>query len=68
MKLKFEHLIDYLPYELKGFCTDDIQCVEVMNGLQKLCDGDFYNPNKVKYRKEGVTHFRLLGEPNLPIY
>lgn len=33
-----------------------------------LCDGEFYKPNKVKYRKEGVTHFRLLGEPNLPIY
>ena len=38
MKLEFKHLASYLPYELKGFCTDDLQGVEIMNGLQKISD------------------------------
>lgn len=38
MKLELKHLASYLPYELKGFCTDDLQGVEIMNGLQKISD------------------------------
>ena len=38
MKLEIKHLTSYLPYELKGFCTDDLQGVEIMNGLQKISD------------------------------
>ena len=38
MKLEIKHLASYLPYELKGFCTDDLQGVEIMNGLQKISD------------------------------
>ena len=38
MKLELKHLTSYLPYELKGFCTDDLQGVEIMNGLQKISD------------------------------
>lgn len=38
MKLEIKHLAPYLPYELKGFCTDDLQGVEIMNGLQKISD------------------------------
>ena len=38
MKLELKHLATYLPYELKGFCTDDLQGVEIMNGLQKISD------------------------------
>ena len=38
MKLELKHLAPYLPYELKGFCTDDLQGVEIMNGLQKISD------------------------------
>ena len=38
MKLEIRHLTSYLPYELKGFCTDDLQGVEIMNGLQKISD------------------------------
>ena len=38
MKLEFKHLASYLPYGLKGFCTDDLQGVEIMNGLQKISD------------------------------
>lgn len=33
-----------------------------------LCNGEFYNPNKVKYYKEGVTHYKPIEESNLPIY
>ena len=38
MKLELKHLASYLPYGLKGFCTDDLQGVEIMNGLQKISD------------------------------
>ena len=38
MKLEIKHLASYLPYGLKGFCTDDLQGVEIMNGLQKISD------------------------------
>ena len=38
MKLEIKHLTSYLPYGLKGFCTDDLQGVEIMNGLQKISD------------------------------
>ena len=38
MKLEIKHLTSYLPYELKGFCTDDLQGVEIMNGLRKISD------------------------------
>ena len=38
MKFEIKHLTSYLPYELKGFCTDDLQGVEIMNGLQKISD------------------------------
>lgn len=33
-----------------------------------LCDGEFYNPNKVKYYKKGVTHYQLLEEPEPSTY
>ena len=38
MKLELKHLAPYLPYELKGFCTDDLQGIEIMNGLKKISD------------------------------
>ena len=38
MKLELKYLSPYLPYDLKGFCTDDLQGVEIMNGLQKISD------------------------------
>ena len=33
-----------------------------------LCNGEFYNLNKVKYYKEGVTHYQPIEKPKLPIY
>lgn len=33
-----------------------------------LCNGEFYNPNKVKYYKKGVTHYKPIEESNPPIY
>lgn len=33
-----------------------------------LCNGEFYNPNKVKYYKKGVTHYKPIEDSNLPIY
>ena len=33
-----------------------------------LCDGEFYNPNKVKYYKKGVTHYKPIEETNPPIF
>ena len=33
-----------------------------------LCNSEFYNPNKVKYYKKGVTHYKIIEESNLPIY
>ena len=38
MKLELKHLSPYLPYDLKGFCTDDLQGIEIMNGLKKISD------------------------------
>ena len=35
MKLEIKHLAPYLPHGLKGICTDDLQGVEIMNGLKK---------------------------------
>ena len=33
-----------------------------------LCNGELYNPNKVKYYKKGVTHYKPIEESTLPIY
>ena len=35
MKLELKHLASYLPYGLKGICTDDFQGVEIIIGLKK---------------------------------
>jgi len=33
-----------------------------------LCNSEFYNPNKVKYYKKRVTHYKPIEESNPPIY
>lgn len=33
-----------------------------------LCNNEFYNPNKVKYYKKEVTHYKPIEESNLPIF
>ena len=33
-----------------------------------LCNGELYNPNKVKYYRKGVTHYKPIEESTLPIY
>jgi hypothetical protein len=34
MKLELKHLAPYLPYGLKGYCTDDMQGEEVFLGIE----------------------------------